>query len=89
MKIGEYHLCLWCNERGKAFYTKQSVQKHMIDKGHCKMMFDGDAVFEFSDYYDYRYVSSPMVYHLNLYIDVSKYQWQKYVFCSTDSLPVS
>lgn len=28
----------------------------MVDKGHCKMLHDGVAVFEYADYYDYRYV---------------------------------
>ena len=53
-KVGEGHICLWCNEKGKAFYTLKSVQQHMMDKGHCKMFFDGDAVLEYSDFYDYR-----------------------------------
>lgn len=25
----------------------------MRDKGHCKMIHDGDAAFEYSDFYDY------------------------------------
>ena len=53
-KVGEGHICLWCNEKSKAFLTVQAVQRHMLDKGHCKMLFEGDSVFEYSDYYDYR-----------------------------------
>ena len=55
-KIGEGHICLWCNEKSKTFLSTQAVQKHMRDKGHCKLLFEGDAVFEYSDFYDYRYV---------------------------------
>jgi pre-60S factor REI1 len=29
------------------------MQQHMRDKGHCKMIHDTDAAFEYSDYYDY------------------------------------
>ena len=25
-----------------------------IDKGHCKMVYEGDAELEYSDYYDFR-----------------------------------
>ncbi|XP_014669613.1 PREDICTED: zinc finger protein 622-like [Priapulus caudatus] len=53
-KVGMGNVCLWCNERGKGFHSTHSVQQHMYDKGHCKMLFTGDAVFEYSDYYDYR-----------------------------------
>merc|ERR1712012_591080 len=53
-KVGEGHVCLWCNEKGKQFHTTKSVQQHMLDKGHCKMLHDGDAVYEYADFYDYR-----------------------------------
>ncbi|KAL5007591.1 hypothetical protein ScPMuIL_016397 [Solemya velum] len=52
-KVGVGHLCLWCNEKGKTFHSPQSVQKHMLDKGHCKMLHEGDVVFEYADFYDY------------------------------------
>ena len=55
-KVGEGHICLWCNEKTKTFLSVKSVQQHMQDKGHCKMIFEGDAIFEYSDYYDYRSV---------------------------------
>ena len=55
-KVGVGHICLWCNEKGKTFQSVQAVQKHMIDKGHCKLVHEGDAVFEYADFYDYRYV---------------------------------
>jgi len=52
-KVGQGHMCLWCNERGRSFASLDSVQKHMLDKGHCKMKHEGDTLIEYSDYYDY------------------------------------
>ena len=53
MGIGS--LCLWCNEKGRRFHSTKAVQKHMLDKGHCKMLHEGDVILEYADYYDYRY----------------------------------
>jgi len=52
-KVGEGMVCLWCNEKGRSFYDVLAVQQHMRDKGHCKMIHDTDAAFEYSEYYDY------------------------------------
>ena len=52
-KIGQGHMCLWCNEKGRRFQSCSAAQKHMIDKGHCKMFLEGDAIVEFADFYDY------------------------------------
>jgi len=53
-KVGQGKMCLWCNERSKRFRSVQAVQKHMNDKGHCKIAFaGGDAIAEFADFYDY------------------------------------
>ena len=30
----------------------------MLDKGHCKMLHEGEALFEYADFYDYRLVVS-------------------------------
>ncbi len=49
-------MCIWCNERGRAFYSLDAVQRHMRDKGHCKLLYEGDAVYEYADYYDFRLV---------------------------------
>jgi len=49
-KVGAGKVCLWC---GKRFNSTQDVQKHMRDKGHCKLFYEGDSVFEYSDFYDY------------------------------------
>lgn len=53
-KVGEGHMCLWCNDKGRSFYSTRAVQQHMIDMGHCKMVHDGDAIVEYADFYDYR-----------------------------------
>lgn len=52
-KIYEGFMCLWCNDRGKTFYTAESAQSHMADKGHCKMLHEGLALAEYADFYDY------------------------------------
>jgi len=52
-KVGEGLVCLWCNDKGKSFYTLESVQQHMQDKGHCKILHEGDTIFEYTDFYDY------------------------------------
>uniref|UniRef100_A0A8D0H8Q6 Cytoplasmic 60S subunit biogenesis factor ZNF622 n=1 Tax=Sphenodon punctatus TaxID=8508 RepID=A0A8D0H8Q6_SPHPU len=53
-KVGVGKICLWCNEKGKAFYLLEAVQAHMNDKSHCKLFTDGDAALEFADFYDFR-----------------------------------
>ena len=52
-QVGQGHMCLWCNEKARNFRTCSAVQKHMIDKGHCKLLHEGDAIVEFADFYDY------------------------------------
>ncbi|KAH3721520.1 hypothetical protein DPMN_064449, partial [Dreissena polymorpha] len=53
-KVGAGFVCLWCNQRGRSFRSVGAVQKHMLDKGHCKILHDGDVVLEYADFYDYR-----------------------------------
>ncbi|KAJ1203984.1 hypothetical protein NDU88_007765 [Pleurodeles waltl] len=53
-KVGVGKICLWCNEKGKSFYSTESVQAHMNDKSHCKLFTEGDAALEFADFYDFR-----------------------------------
>ncbi|XP_066537294.1 cytoplasmic 60S subunit biogenesis factor ZNF622 [Hoplias malabaricus] len=53
-KVGFGKVCLWCNEKGRSFYTTEAVQAHMNDKSHCKMYTDDDAALEFADFYDFR-----------------------------------
>ncbi|XP_023560685.1 zinc finger protein 622 isoform X2 [Octodon degus] len=53
-KVGVGKICLWCNEKGRSFYSTEAVQAHMNDKSHCKLFTDGDAALEFADFYDFR-----------------------------------
>ncbi|KAH8269662.1 hypothetical protein KR026_000739 [Drosophila bipectinata] len=52
-KVANYFICLWCNDRGKTFYSLDAVRKHMVDKGHCQMLHEGMALAEYAEYYDY------------------------------------
>ncbi|KAF7389905.1 hypothetical protein HZH68_011762 [Vespula germanica] len=52
-KIYANYTCIWCNDSGKAFQSVESVKAHMIDKGHCKMLHEGDALVEYAQFYDY------------------------------------
>lgn len=52
-KIVQGFMCLWCNEKGKGFHSVEAAQQHMVDKGHCKMFHEGEALLEYADYYDY------------------------------------
>lgn len=38
---------------GKAFQSVDAARAHMLDKGHCKMLHEGEALLEYSDFYDY------------------------------------
>ncbi|XP_072298066.1 cytoplasmic 60S subunit biogenesis factor ZNF622 [Eucyclogobius newberryi] len=53
-KVGAGNVCLWCNEKGRSFYSTEAVQKHMTDKSHCKVHTEGDVALEFADFYDFR-----------------------------------
>uniref|UniRef100_A0A2K5CGH4 Cytoplasmic 60S subunit biogenesis factor ZNF622 n=1 Tax=Aotus nancymaae TaxID=37293 RepID=A0A2K5CGH4_AOTNA len=53
-KVGVGKICLWCNEKGKSFYSTEAVQAHVNDKSHCKLFTDGDAALEFANFYDFR-----------------------------------
>jgi len=53
-KVGVGNTCLYCNTKGKTFYSVEAVQNHMVDKGHCKLLFNDDAALEYSQFYDYR-----------------------------------
>ena len=52
-KVGMGNMCLYCNDKGKSFFSLEAVQSHMVDKGHTKMNYDGDAVLEYADFYDF------------------------------------
>ncbi|GAB0090414.1 zinc finger protein 622 [Sergentomyia squamirostris] len=53
VKVHKDFLCLWCNETAQGFASIDAVQKHMKDKGHCMMRFEGDTVEEYEYFYDY------------------------------------
>jgi pre-60S factor REI1 len=53
LQVGQGYLCLWCNVKSKVFQSLPAVQKHMLDKGHCKLRYDGNAFLEYSRFYDY------------------------------------
>lgn len=53
-KVGAGNVCLWCNDKGRSFYSTEAVQSHMTDKSHCKLYTEGDAALEFADFYDFR-----------------------------------
>lgn len=52
-KIYAGYMCLWCNDSGKAFQSAEAARAHMLDKGHCKMLHEGEALVEYADFYDY------------------------------------
>ncbi len=52
-KVGLGLMCLWCNTRSRSFQSLSAVQRHMADKGHCKVLQEGDAFLEYSRFFDY------------------------------------
>ncbi|XP_012523679.2 zinc finger protein 622 [Monomorium pharaonis] len=52
-KICTEFKCIWCNDSGRKMRSANAVKMHMIDKGHCKMLFEGETMLEYSSFYDY------------------------------------
>ncbi|KAJ7371284.1 hypothetical protein OS493_026928 [Desmophyllum pertusum] len=52
-KVGVGNMCLYCNDKGKSFFSTEAVQCHMVDKGHTKINYEEDAVLEYADFYDF------------------------------------
>ncbi|XP_055550226.1 cytoplasmic 60S subunit biogenesis factor ZNF622 [Wyeomyia smithii] len=52
-KICRDFICIWCNEKGRTFYSLDAVRNHMVEKGHCKMLHEGAALAEYVDFFDY------------------------------------
>ncbi|XP_076395574.1 cytoplasmic 60S subunit biogenesis factor ZNF622 [Megachile rotundata] len=52
-KIFAGYMCIWCNDSGRTFQSAEAARAHMIDKGHCKMLHEGDALAEYAEFYDY------------------------------------
>lgn len=54
-KVSVGNVCLWCNGKGRGFHNLGAVQKHMMDKSHCKVAYETqEEQLEFSDFYDFR-----------------------------------
>ncbi|XP_033639240.1 zinc finger protein 622-like [Asterias rubens] len=53
-KVGCGFMCLWCNEKGRSFFSLDAVQRHMRDKGHCKLQYEGDMIYEYAEFFDFR-----------------------------------
>ena len=51
IKLGVYHVCFWCSS--KCYRDLLSVQRHMADKGHQKLKFEGDTLIEYADFYSF------------------------------------
>ncbi|CAB0013950.1 unnamed protein product [Nesidiocoris tenuis] len=52
-KVSRLYMCLWCNFSGREFQSLEAAQKHMRDKGHCKMLHEGAALAEYERFYNY------------------------------------
>lgn len=52
-KICQDFICIWCNFVGRTFYSLAAVRKHMKDKCHCRILYEGNSLAEFIDFYDY------------------------------------
>lgn len=55
-KISDWHMCLYCDERGRAFASADAARKHMDAKNHCKLRYgdgSGAAEEELADFYDF------------------------------------
>ncbi|KAL1138959.1 hypothetical protein AAG570_009021 [Ranatra chinensis] len=52
-KVIRFHACLWCNSIFRCFNSTEAVQGHMKDKGHCKMLHEGEALAQYHMFYNY------------------------------------
>eukprot|EP00123_Amoebidium_parasiticum_P000234 comp10563_c0_seq1/m.5270 comp10563_c0_seq1/g.5270 ORF comp10563_c0_seq1/g.5270 comp10563_c0_seq1/m.5270 type:complete len:373 (-) comp10563_c0_seq1:344-1462(-) len=52
-KVCEGFMCLYCNEKGRAFMSMEAAQKHMVDKGHCMIAYEDKDMDEYEDFYDF------------------------------------
>ncbi len=44
-------MCLWCS--GKCYRDVGAVGRHMSDRGHQKMRFEGETLLEYADFYSF------------------------------------
>lgn len=52
-KVALGFTCLYCPASIQPFHSLHSVRKHMQDKGHCKIRYDGAGQGELADFYDF------------------------------------
>ncbi|KAJ3414841.1 hypothetical protein HDV05_005998 [Chytridiales sp. JEL 0842] len=52
-KISVGNVCIYCNGKGRSFHSLESVRKHMIDKGHCKIAYEDGNEMDVADFYDF------------------------------------
>lgn len=52
-KIGCGFECIACKWTARRSPTLDSIRKHIIDKGHCKIVLEGETLLELADFYDY------------------------------------
>eukprot|EP00042_Codosiga_hollandica_P029627 m.165449 g.165449 ORF g.165449 m.165449 type:complete len:393 (-) comp53120_c0_seq3:196-1374(-) len=52
-KVGDFHMCLRCNGRGRKFHSLTSVRQHMLEKGHVHLDDSESGTMEVSEYYDF------------------------------------
>ncbi|KAJ3144700.1 hypothetical protein HDU89_008070 [Geranomyces variabilis] len=52
-KIAVAHVCIFCNGKGRAMHSLEACRKHMLDKGHCKILYEDGAELEIADFYDF------------------------------------
>ena len=56
MQVKRDFICLYCDDRRRAFQSLEAVRKHMDAKGHCRVRYgDGgdDEDADLEDFYDY------------------------------------
>ncbi|CAJ0580242.1 unnamed protein product, partial [Mesorhabditis spiculigera] len=53
LKVGAGRVCLYCPESKGRYQSIQAVQKHMMDKEHCRVSREPQSMLEFVDWYDY------------------------------------
>jgi len=51
-KVAVGNVCLYCNGKGKQFYSLEAVQAHMRSLNHCKLLYEGNEE-EYEDFYDF------------------------------------
>ncbi|KAM0727363.1 Cytoplasmic 60S subunit biogenesis factor ZNF622 [Formica fusca] len=52
-KIYSEYKCIWCNDSGRQLQSIGAVRSHMVDKGHCMMLYEGETLLEYMQFYDY------------------------------------